>query len=117
MVLASNFSEVFDPRNVFNPADAETGMNNYTGIRDEELYRLAQEMSRTEPGDYLGYMERWLAFQNRFQEIVPMISIYGNAYFDFYTRYLKDYEISAEVTWSQAVVPAYLSDPGSPEEE
>ena len=117
MVLASNFSEVFDPRNVFNPADAETGMNNYTGIRDEELYRLAQEMSRTEPGDYLGYMERWLVFQNRFQEIVPMISIYGNAYFDFYTRYLKDYEISAEVTWSQAVVPAYLSDPGSPEEE
>ena len=117
MVLASNFSEVFDPRNVFNPADAETGLNNYTGIRDEELYRLAKEMSMTEPGDYLGYMKRWLAFQERFQEVVPMISVYGNAYFDFFTRYLKDYEIETGITWSEAVIPAYLSDPGSPEPE
>ena len=117
MVLASNFSEVFDPRNVFNPEDAETGLNNYTGIRDGELYRLAKEMSMTEPGDYPGYMKRWLAFQERFQETVPMISIYGNAYFDFYTRCLKNYRIGAEITWSQAVIPAYLSDPGTPEEE
>ena len=117
MVLASNFSEVFDPRNVFNPEDAETGLNNYTGIRDGELYRLAKEMSMTEPGDYPGYMKRWLAFQERFQETVPMISIYGNAYFDFYTRCLKNYRIGAEITWSQAVIPAYLSDPGIPEDE
>ena len=115
MVLGSNFSEVFDPRNTFDPEDAETGMNNYTGIRDEELYRLAGEMSRTEPGDYLGYLRRWIAFQERFQEEVPMISLYGNAYFDFYTRYLKDYRVGSEVTWTQAVVPAYMSDPGDAE--
>lgn len=117
MALASNFNEVFDPWPTFDPADAETGMANYTGIADQELYEKARDMSRTEPGDALGYLKKWLEFQKRYQEVVPAIPIYSNAYFDFYTRYLKNYDVSANVTWTEAIVSAYLSDPGSAEEE
>ena len=39
-----------------------------------------------------------------------MIPIYSNVYFDFFPRYLQNYNISENVTWSQAIVSAFLSD-------
>ena len=67
-------------------------------------------MRSTTPGDVLTYVQNWIVFQERFNEILPMIPVYGNIYFDFYTGYLKNYLISENVTWSQAIVGAYLSE-------
>ncbi len=117
MYLASNFNEVFDPWPTFDPADADIGLTNYTGIKDVELYEKARDMSQTEPGDNYTYEEKWLAFQKRYEEVMPAIPIYGNAYFDFYTRCLQNYTISDDVTWTEAIVPAYMSDPMAEIEE
>ena len=108
--LASNFSDVFDPRASFDPADAKTGRTNCFGISDQELYRLTQEMVSTDPGDTLTYERRWLAFQQRFQEVVPAIPIYSNVYFDFYTTRLSGYQVSSKVTWSEAILRATLAE-------
>ena len=116
MYLGSNFYEVFDTRARFDPADAAVGLTNYYGIDDPELYRLSWELSRTEPGDILNYEIRWLALQERFQEVLPAISVYTNTYFDFYTRWLKNYNVSANITWTDAILYAYMSDPEIPEE-
>ena len=86
------------------------GAYNYYGVDDRELYDLAVDMIRTEPGDLLGYCRKWVAFQERFAEIEPVIPIYSNIYFDFYPRVLQDYVISDYSTWSQAIVPAVMSD-------
>ena len=115
--LGSNFAEVFDPRGTFDPEDAATGRSNYTGINDPELYRLAGDMAATEPGDTLAYETRWIAFQKRFQEAVPAIPVYTNAYFDFYTRWLQNYNVSENITWTDAILYAYMSDPTVPEED
>ena len=66
-------------------------------------------MSRTEPGDALTYMQNWVAFQERFNEILPMIPIYSNYYYDFYTSSLADYSISSHITWGEAIVPATMA--------
>ena len=108
MLLASNFETVFDPRLTVNPADAESGMANYTAVRDGELYRLAEDLSKTEPGDLLGYVRKWLAFQQRYQQVVPAIGLYSNAYFDFYTPRLQNYQVDANITWSEAILSAAL---------
>jgi hypothetical protein len=78
--------------------------------KDEELYRLALSMRRTEPGDLLGYCQKWLEFQIRFAEVEPMIPLYSNVYFDFFPRILHNYYPSSTATWSEAVLSAYLSD-------
>ena len=45
-----------------------------------------------------------------------MIPLYSNVYFDFYPRVLHDYDPSSNLSWSQAVVPAYMSDVEDEEE-
>ena len=109
--LASNFDTMFDPSPWFeadNPA-------NRTGILDTELYERAADMRKTEPGDLLGYCRKWVLFLERFSETLPMIPVYSNVYFDYYPDVLQHYEINVNMTWSQAIVSSYLSDP--PEEE
>ena len=108
--LATNFAVVFDPSRTFNPDDAYQGTYNRTAIADEELYERAVDMYRTEPGDTLSYLQKWVAFQERFAEVLPTIPVYSNTYYDFYTSALQNYDVSEHLTWSQAIVGAYLSD-------
>ena len=77
--------------------------------------RYALAMRTTEPGDILGYLQHWLSFQTRFNEILPMIPIYSNIYFDFYNSQLRNYVITAHVTWTQAILQAYFGGEEEPE--
>ena len=104
--LASNFDLLFDPSAYFS-AD---GTWAFTSLADETLFAEALAMRNTEPGDVLTYVQHWVAFQERFNQILPMIPIYSNIYFDFYTRYLQNYNIDQNATWGEAIVPAILSD-------
>ena len=45
------------------------------------------------------------------------MAVYSNVYYDFYPDVLQDYNISTNITWSEAIVPAYLSDPKEEAEE
>ena len=81
---------------------------NNTYSDDEELYKLAVSMRQTEPGDIYGYVSKWMDFQDRYNEVLPTIPIYSNIYFDFYNEYLQNYEITAQVTWTQAILLAYF---------
>lgn len=113
--LASNFSEVFNPWPVFNPEDAEEGVANYTGVRDEELARAAMDLSRTEPGDNYGYMVNWITFQEKFTEVLPLVPIYSNVYYDFYPVLLQGFTVQQNMTWSEAIVGSSLAYPAPDE--
>lgn len=117
MYLATNFDVVFDPTLNYVPADGDVVGSNYQAIQSEKLYEMAQDMSMTEPGDVLSYCQKWVAFQEQWMTELPAIPVYSNAYFDFYTTTLQNYQISSAATWTQAIVPAYLSDPALLEEE
>ena len=111
--LGTNFDRIFDPNAFFD----KDGNWAYTSLKDERLQRTASEMSKTEPGDLLTYTKRWIAFQERFNEILPMIPIYGNFYYDFYISKLQNYDIEANVTWGEAIIDAYLGEEAAAAEE
>ena len=118
--ISTNYDEVFDPSPSFDPADAEIGKTNLSGINDPILYELAKDMSKTEPGDNYTYATKWVKFQARYQQVVPAIPVYGNVYVDFFTSCLQNYDVSQNVTWTEAILYAYMSDPDmseKPEEE
>ena len=115
--LASNFNEVFNPWPVFDPADADVGAANYTGIRDEALAEAAMNLSRTEPGDNYGYVVNWIAMQELFAEALPIIPMSSNVYYDFYTSQLQNFIIRENMTWSEAIVSASMTEPLPPESE
>lgn len=108
--LGSNFVALFDPSSYFVMNNEGSFVWAETGLADDDLYYYAVQMRRTESGDLLEYCKHWLEFQQRFAEVLPMIPLYSNVYFDFYPRVLHDYDPSANLSWSQAVVPAYMSD-------
>lgn len=108
--IATNFEAAFDPSALFNPADEAQGYANRTGITDNELYQRALEMRQTEPGDTYNYCKKWIAFEERFSEVMPLIPIYTNVYFDFYTDALQQYDVSAYLDWPGAIMKAYMSD-------
>lgn len=108
--LATNFSVCFDPSATFSPDDAAQGVSNRTAIADEELYQLAKDMSSTVPGDLLGYCRKWIAFQERYAEILPAIPVYSNNYNDYYTKRLKSFKVSERVSWAEAIEDAYRDD-------
>lgn len=106
--LATNFDVVFDPSVQFI-VDSNGEPNwSYTNHKDEELYELAVDMRETEPNMVLDYMNKWISFQERFNTVLPMLPIYSNTYFDFYISELQNYNVAESVTWTQAIVPAYL---------
>ena len=110
--LASNFELLFDPSVYFS----DKGEWAFTGFTDDKLYEEALGMRTTEPGDVLTYIQHWIAFQERFNDTLPMIPLYSNIYFDFFTGYLRNYNINQNATWGEAIVSAYLS-VEEPEEE
>jgi ABC-type transport system substrate-binding protein len=104
MYLATNFDLVFDPTVHFG-AD---GSWSYTGCQDTALQEAAEAMRRTDPGDVLNYLRRWVLFQERFNEVLPMLPVYSNRYYDFYTSDLQQYRIAEHITWGEAIVGAEL---------
>ncbi len=108
--LATNFDYIFDPYLDFNTADAYQGSTNKTGIRDEELMNRAWAMRSTPSADMRAYVENWLDFQYRFVDVMPMVPLYSNVYFDFYPKDLQGYNIAEHASWALAIPYAYISD-------
>ena len=110
LYMGSNFDVVYDPSVSFVIDESGNPNWSYTNHTDEELYKLAVEMRQTEPGDAVEYVKRWVKFQQRFNQSLPMIPIYGNYYFDFYTADLQHYDIGSNIAWSTAINTATLAE-------
>ena len=111
--LATNFDVLFDPARCFEKGEGGDLCWNHTNISDGELYQAARSMSHTEQGNAAEYCSHFVDFQERFSQILPVIPVYSNVYFDFFRRTLHNYEPAGSKTWSQAVVSAYLGDAGT----
>ena len=109
--IATNFGLVFDPSSTYSPEDAYQGLNNRSGLIDNELFQRAVAMRQTNPGDVQAYSQKWVAFQQRWAEVLPSIPVYSNEYYDFYTDSLQNYAPSENLTWAQAIIGATYSAP------
>ena len=106
IMLGSNFQDVFDPSVNYD----EFGKDVLNGITDPELADLALEMRGTDPGDPAEYVRRWIRYLERRSEVLPEITLYSNAYMDFFTSSLQNYNPGSYSAWSEALLYAYLSD-------
>ena len=110
LYLGNNFSFVFNPSVIFSSGarkQDETEQDSLPAVH-AELKELALEMDRTEPTDTFSYMKKWVGFQERLSETLPILPVYINVYFDFYTRELNNYWIADHTTWGNAIVAARM---------
>ena len=106
--LASDFGIMYDPSVYFQTGEDGEAYWASTNQSDEQLYQLAVAMRQTEPGETLEYVKKWIAFEERFNKVLPMIPIYSNTFYDFYTSKLQDYEIVKDGSWGIAIIGAKL---------
>ena len=107
--MATNFPTVYDPAVTFSlesASDRKQWNSMYTD--DKKLYQLAMDMRKTETGDVFNYLRKWIAFQGRYNEVLPAIPLYSNDYYDFYIPQLVNYKINSHVTWAHAILESYL---------
>ena len=109
--LGTDFHVIVDPSITYStdPTPDHLLWNN-TYSDDEELWDLAVDMRKTEPESYYEYVVKRIRFQERYNEVLPAIPLYSNVYFDFYTSQLQNYQITAHVTWSQAILQSYFGE-------
>ena len=91
---------------MFNPETA-----NASGLNDKKLSQYALKMQKTLPMDFLAYEQNWLAYQKRFNEVLPALPLYTNVYFDFHTNKLQNYELNSYTNWPTAILYAYYWEP------
>lgn len=104
--LATNFADVFDPSKSFSTAQSDQGVNNTTGIVDEKLYQLAVDMARVKPLEFVTYLEKWQAFEEYYNEVLPTVPIYSDVYADFFSDRLTDFHITDYANWPTAILYA-----------
>ncbi len=110
MFIGSNFTYLFDPFPNVNPGEPYQGALNTTGIGDERLFMLADALRRTPPYNRAKYLDNWMAFQRRWVEVLPMVPLYSNTYYDFFDTALINYKPNEHWNWGSAILYARLTD-------
>lgn len=106
--LAADLGTLDYPSSLFTTDERDNHYFFNTECDDRELYNLAVIMEHTEPEDIAAYLKNWVAFQERFNKILPMIPIYGNIYADAYSNKIVNYSISNNTSWAKAIIHASL---------
>ena len=111
LYLGDNFNISFDPALFFwdeeQPDEPEEKQDCLKAVY-QELYLMSEDMDRTEPSDIMGYLAKWIQLQIRLSELLPLLPVYTNIYFDFYTQELTNYWIEDHISWGKAIVPARM---------
>lgn len=81
--LGSNYSDAPDPYYASFSSDyAETTANAYR-IADPKLDELIQALRHIDSKDRDGFIEKWMAYEQYYNEILPMAPLYANTYYSF----------------------------------
>lgn len=109
--LATNWTPQYDQSYQFtlDPELVAAGYNT-TFSQDELLDQLSMDMVYgVESGDDAAFLEKWVAFVERWNEYLPEIPLYANIYYDIMNEKIHNLECNALWGFAQAVVYATVS--------
>ena len=104
--LADDFNIEFDPQLFFLAGDPDMPEEDTLAWAHAQMAEYAYKMCETVPSDALGFVRKWIVFQEKLSDLLPLIPVYSNVYYDFYTSDLMNYDIIKYITWGDAIVPA-----------
>ena len=107
--LASGFAEITSYWYNFS-TDLKTYGGDYNSnfLVDEELYKIALSMKKTDPLDKDGWSKKWCELQKRWNTLLPDVPLYSNDYHDFFNPRIKGFEPSSSWEWNYAVLRAHI---------
>jgi peptide/nickel transport system substrate-binding protein len=101
--LAANFTFPGDPYfSSWHSSFANTPRNP-TGIDDAELDRHIMAMRETTPNDNATFLENWFNYVVRFNQILPVIPLYANEYFDLFNDRVIGVSTTPYAGWADQI--------------
>ncbi len=89
--LATNFSPIFDRYYDWHSDSLESGSNR-AQLSDAELDEYIVAMRSADPSEREEYLDAWVNYQLRWNELLPQIPLYSNEYFDISHIYVDNFE-------------------------
>lgn len=108
--LANGFTEVYDPYYGSYHSDFLGTWINSSQTSDAELDALIVKMRELDPSQKAEYAAAWLDYQVRWNEILPVLPIYSNEYFDIYNARVKGLATTPTYQWARAILDVTVSD-------
>lgn len=105
--MGNTFAVPNDPYTASWHSDYYGTWENACQVNDPELDELIMKLRGTEPGDEDAFLDNWLAFQLRWQQLLPQIPLYSNEYFDIFDYAVKGIETTPFHDFSQDICEIY----------
>jgi len=96
--MGMGFSQPYDPYYAWHSDWLGTWWNS-AGMNDPEIDRLTVAMRRVTPGDNETYVNLWFEYQVRWNELMPMIPLYSNEYFNLFNTSVKSVNTTPFLDW------------------
>ena len=93
--MGVGFTAIYSPQYNYKIGHGQ----NTNRIEDKELEKLAKEMTLVDPSNEEEYLNRFVAFQKKWNELLPDLPLYSNEYHDFFNNKLKGYEGIKDAVW------------------
>lgn len=107
--MGVSFSRICDPYYYYS-SERQYASYNDNKLYDDELEQLAKQLRETDSSDRAGYLEKWVAFEIRWNELLPDLPLYSDEYHEFFNRKLKNYEVSADWSMTDQLVYCYIDE-------
>lgn len=101
--LATGFTEVYDPYYSYH-SDFLGTWQNATQTNDSLLDFLMEKMRSLDPTDKEAYASYWLEYQVRWNELLPVLPIYSNEYFDVFNVRVSGLSTTPTYGWARAIL-------------
>ena len=108
--IGSNFTYLFNPLPTYHSGTVYQGAPNTSGLSNKPLFDLAVALLETKPGDRATYLKNWMAFQELWVQVLPMVPLYSNNYYDLFSSDLLNYRPDRHWGWGAAILYARLKD-------
>jgi peptide/nickel transport system substrate-binding protein len=101
--LATGFTVVFDPYYSYHSDMYYVTYEDTEHLKDEKLDEIIIKMRSLEPTQVDEYSAAWLEFQTRWNELLPVIPLYSNQYYDIYGDQVEGFATNPFQDWSEVI--------------
>jgi len=93
--MGVGFSAIYNPEFSYAIGNPQ----NTNRISDKELAKLAKNLNVVDPSNEKEYLDRYVKFQQKWNELLPDLPLYSNEYHDFFNKKLKGYDGIKDAIW------------------
>lgn len=101
--MALGHSDVDDPYYASYACEYAGTSSNPGSVCDEELDAIMKKMRTIESSETDAFADAWLEYEIRWNELLPLVPIYANQYYDFADADLEGFHTTPFWNWSRSI--------------